>query len=203
MPRRQPAADRSALIDHAVAAAAGFAEATFFVVVPDVWTSRVAFERHRRGLATAASALAGALAGGAVTHAVSRRAGAARTRSWLTALPGITDGMVDTVEARVGAGGHLALITGPSRGIPYKVFARCYGVDAARPGRGLGALLLASVPARLPRFLLVTGGVGLLGARLRRRAPGLGRRGRGVLFWTGWGAFYAWYLPAVTRAYRR
>ena len=72
-----------------------------------------------------------------------------------------------------------------------------------RPQPPREKLRTRAVPARLPRFLLVTGGAGLLGARLRRRAPGLGRRGRSVLFWTGWGAFYAWYLPAVTRAYRR
>jgi len=56
----------SALRDHAVAGLWGFAEATAFFVVPDVWLSAVALRNLPRGLTGAASATAGALVGGAV-----------------------------------------------------------------------------------------------------------------------------------------
>lgn len=209
---------RATPAEHLGAAVAGFAEATFFVLVPDVWTSRVALHGGtRRGLATTPSALAGALVGGACTHTLSRRLPSATTHRLLTALPGISDGTVRTVEAQVARPGHLALLTGPARGIPYKVFARGYGrlaagtddggrgdgrrSDGGRGDRGLLPFLAASVPARLPRFVAVTAGIGALAGLVRGRPWATPARAEAI-FWAGWTAFYAWYFPAVRRAHR-
>ena len=195
--------------DHTLSFLAGLAEATVWPVVPDVWTSWVALHRPRRTPGTVLWALGGALVGGAVTHTASTRLAPRTSAHLLTLLPGIGPGMVAGTLERTTAPGHLALVSGPTRGIPYKVFARSEAVLAAgrtggapREDRRLGPFLRWSMPSRLPRFAVVTAAVGGIGHVARARAPRLASpRVSSALFVAGWGACYAWYLPAVTRAH--
>jgi len=176
--------------DHAVAATWGCAEATVFFIVPDLWTSWLALENPRRGFATTVSALTGALAGGAVTYQVARQMGQETTRQLLVSVPGISDPMVDQVERELDEQGWTALVLGPTRGVPYKIYAR----TLAHGNSPFGTFMALSVPARMGRFLAVTGGVAALGKLAER--SGFGKWAKRALFVGGWGAFYAWYFSA-------
>lgn len=185
----------SAAREHAVAAAWGFAEATVFFVVPDVWLSAVAMRRTSRGVACAASATAGALAGGAVMHRWGARVVAQDSARALTRIPAVSPAMVERVERDMAARGFTAVLLGPLRGTPYKLYARTAGLR----GDPLPSFLAWSVPARAPRFLVVTGAVAALSAahaRLWPRAPGWARW---AIFGLGWSAFYTWYFRTVGR----
>lgn len=176
--------------DRLTAAAWGFAEATAFFIVPDVWTSRIALRSPRRGMATTLDALAGALAGGLCTYAVGRAVDPERWRELVTQVPGIDRDLVDETDRAVQRRPDLALLLGPPRGVPYKLFALAHG----RQQRPLGRFLAVSVPARWIRFALVTGGVGAVGEAGRTHLPPRLRPLLPAVFYGGWAAFYAWYF---------
>ncbi|WP_238385220.1 hypothetical protein [Nesterenkonia muleiensis] len=192
--RAHPAPNRP-VRDHSVAAAWGFAEATFFFVVPDVWTSWVGLRKPKRALGTTVSALGGALAGGAVTYAWGRHASASSSRTALTRVPGITDGMISEVEREVADSGHASLMRGPTRGVPYKIYARASGLQ----GKSLLNFLAWSVPGRLVRFVLVTLVASGVAAGVRRLFPRIPEKLISGIFWGCWTAFYAWFIPTVAR----
>ena len=114
IPRERGAAGNERRI-HAWAAAWGLAEGTFFFIVPDVWLSWVALRRARTARKAALSALAGALAGGALVHGWARRAEADVTRASLLRVPAITPEMIAEVEAGLERG-MPAMVLGPLRG---------------------------------------------------------------------------------------
>lgn len=180
--------------DHAVAAVWGAAEATAFFIVPDVWLSRVALRSRRRAVNASFSALAGAVVGGIATHSWARRTPEERSREALRALPAISGEMVDRCVSEVDKAGSRAMLTGPLRGIPYKLYARAAGLR----NLPVGEFAAWSVPARIPRFLLVA----VLAAAIRDRvADRLGEE-RTVKLETPvhagfWVLFYAWYLRTV------
>lgn len=183
------------------AAAWGWAEATWFFVVPDVLTSAIALRRPRAGLVATLGALAGALAGGLATYAWGSRLPATASRAWLVRVPAIDDPMVTRVEAEMADQGPRALLVGPLRGVPYKIYARTAGLHRLP----LGPFLAWSALGRMPRFVLVTGVVGAL-ARAAGRTRGRSRwarllrdrRTHAVAFATGWTAFYAWFWTRGT-----
>lgn len=184
-------------VDHGVAAAWGGAEATVFFIVPDLWTSWLALHNPRRGIATTVSALAGALAGGALNYTVAQRMQPDDTEKILTSIPGISTQMVADVERQLDEQGWSALVLGPTRGMPYKIYARtlAHGHESFRE------FMLLSVPARMMRFLAVTAGVAGLGKLSDRM--GASKFEKSSVFLAGWGAFYTWYFtkgPGQTHA---
>lgn len=192
--RRGPEVGGS-LRDHGVAAAWGFAEATVFFVVPDVWTSWVGMRRPKRALGTTLSALGGAMLGGAATFAWAQRVPAEQSQATMAKVPGITAGMVEDVELQVTRSGHAALMRGPIRGVPYKLYARASGVQH----KSLPNFLAWSVPGRLIRFVLVTWVSSRIAALARRRFPEMPERARSTIFWVSWAGFYAWFIPGASR----
>ena len=101
----------------------------------------------RRGIATTVSALAGALAGGALNYTVAQRMQPDDTEKILTSIPGISTQMVADVERQLDEQGWSALVLGPTRGVPYKIYARtlAHGHESFRglcccPTRSDGAL---------------------------------------------------------------
>lgn len=188
IPRERGAAGNERRI-HAWAAAWGLAEGTFFFIVPDVWLSWVALQGPRTARKAALSALAGAVAGGALIHAWARRTDASTTRAWLLRVPAITPEMIAEVEAGLERGMHT-MVLGPLRGIPYKIYARTAGAR----GESLGAFLAWSVPARLPRFLLLPVATQALTAAGRKLLGGERRRAERAIHLLAWGAFYTWYF---------
>lgn len=177
-------------VDHGVAAAWGTAEATVFFIVPDLWTSWLALHNPRRGFATTVSALAGALAGGATNYLVTQRMSPDETEKMLTAIPGISKSMIADVERELDDKGWSALVLGPTRGVPYKIYAR----TLAHGNASFAKFMALSVPARMGRFLAVTGGVAALGKLADRR--GYSSKTKTALFVGGWAAFYTWYFTA-------
>lgn len=192
---RRAQGSNGAFRDHGVAAAWGFAEATFFFVVPDVWTSWVGLRRPKRALGTTVSALGGALAGGAVTSWWGRKISAQASHSALVKVPAITDSMVHQVEQEVAESGHASLMRGPTRGVPYKLYARASGLQR----KSLLNFLAWSVPGRLIRFVAVTLAASGLAALTRRMFPNVSDKRVSAVFWTCWGGFYAWFIPTMSR----
>jgi membrane protein YqaA with SNARE-associated domain len=172
----------------AVAALWGFAEATLFFVVPDVWLTAVAVRRGARAaLAAALCAAAGALVGGALMYAwgADDPAGAAAA---LDAVPAVSPAMLDRVRADLERdGAAAALLAGAFSGVPYKAYA------ALAPSAGVGPwpLLAATAPARLARFVPACLLAALLSGVLSGR---LSARGRTLVLAGFWAAFYAYYL---------
>jgi membrane protein YqaA with SNARE-associated domain len=165
-----------------IAFAWGFAEATVFFIVPDVLLTFIACRALQPAMKATGAALAGALLGGAVVYGFV-------AREMILHVPGIHDDLVISVQAELRAHGLAALLIGPLRGIPYKIYAMEW---AARSG-SLAPLLLVSIPARWLRFAL-----SVLIARVMANvlARWTGRRARlefglVALFW---GTFYTFYF---------
>lgn len=187
---------REAVRDHAMAAAWGFAEATVFFIVPDLGLSWVALRNRNRALACTVSATAGAVAGGAVTYAWARSVDSQRSAQALARIPAISPRMVANVADSLAARPVVALLTGPFRGTPYKIYARA----AAVQNQPLAPFLAWSVPARLPRFVLVTATLGAIAARVRRRYPTVNDSTTRLIFGAGWAAFYTWFFRKMGRS---
>jgi len=173
-----------ARIENAAAALWGFAEATLFFIVPDVLLSYIGLKRGARAGAIASLfAALGAGAGGALMFLWSAsNPDAARTA--VLALPAISVAMAEAAETAMAAQGWFAAtLSGPLSRTPFKVYA-ILAPHAAAP---LPLFALASVVLRLPRFLIVSAGVALIGRWLR---PRLGEQRLLWLLIGGWLAFY-------------
>jgi membrane protein YqaA with SNARE-associated domain len=168
-----------------VALAWGFAEATVFFVVPDVWISRLALSSWRAALRACASALAGAVAGGLLLYALAPRHGAALL-ALFEQLPAIGPALVERVRDQLHALGGAGLVLGGFSGAPYKLYA----VQAPAAGLGWPAFVACSVLARGARFLAVA----LLARGLARwLPPRLGEARLRRAWLVAWSAFYAAY----------
>ncbi len=172
-----------------IAAAWGFAEATVFFIVPDVWLTYLAVGRGRRpALRAVLPALVGAVAGGALMYgwAVHDQA---QVTAVIGALPGISEALIDRVGSDLQAHGAPATVLGAFQGIPYKIYA----TQAAAGGLGFVGFVLISIPARGLRFLLVA----LLAAgiaRLLERWSTPARLGLLTGFWVIFYALYFWLM---------
>jgi hypothetical protein len=183
----------------------GLAEGTLFFVVPDVIITLAAMFRPRRALLHAGAAVAGAVLAGALLY------------TWASASPDSARSAVDAVpfvesNAFVFASidfyfdGARAVLYGPLRGIPYKVYA-----VTAPQYMGLTTFLLLTIPARLWRFLLTGLAFGVLGQILRTGwLPFVGDlrpletpRLMLIVHLALWAVFYALYwgllLPVILR----
>ena len=168
----------------------GFAEATLFFVVPDVWLTLIAV---RRGLVPALVAcgwaLVGALAGGLAMYAWGAFDPAA-ARDVLESVPAIDRDMIDGVRSALRDDGAAAIFLGPLQGIPYKIYA----VEAPAAGIGVLAFLAVSVPARLLRFVLLAAVANLLSRWLLGRT---GLRLRTGVLLAAWAVFYTIFLSVM------
>jgi membrane protein YqaA with SNARE-associated domain len=136
----------------------GFAEATAFFIVPDVYMGFVALFKWRRGVSAAFGSLIGAMLGGAVMYlfAANNPTG---MNSFLTHIPLIDTALVNDVASQTQAHGVAAVLSGPVRGTPYKIYA----AQAGEQSLSLLYFMLMTIVARGERFfpfVLVLGGVG-------------------------------------------
>jgi membrane protein YqaA with SNARE-associated domain len=170
----------------------GVAEATLFVIVPDVLLSIAVVQRGwRTAFPLIGWAVAGALLGGAVAYqwSASHLDAAA---AFLDSLPAISPAMIETARADLQQQGLWVLVIGAFTGVPYKIFA----MMAPAAGINLVPFLLASIPARVARFILTVLIVGLVNDRL---APILSLRTRLVLLCGFWLLFYAAFFALMPR----
>ena len=135
----------------ALAFAWGLAEATFFFIVPDVLLTVIACRALKPALKATIASLIGALAGGTMMYVFGAR-DAEAARTFLDHVPAINPALITRVAGQISEGGLLAVLIGPLKGIPYKIYAVEWG---ARGGSFL-AFLLISIPARYIRFVLAT-----------------------------------------------
>ena len=174
----------------ALAALWGFAEATLFVIVPDVLLTGIAVRRGRStALAATAWTIAGAVAGGALMYGWGMRdpAGGA---AMLDRLPAIAPAMIAGVGADLERDGLPAMAIGAFSGVPYKIYA----VMAPGAGIGLAAFLIASVPFRALRFVVVV----FVADGLNRLLAGrLSARRRMALLAAFWLLFYSGYFALM------
>ena len=174
----------------AIAALWGFAEATVFFIVPDVWISALAL-RHAPGLLARCCLLAafGAVVGGLATHQLAAHLPqlASVVLEW---VPAISGEMIAAQREAFERDGYGAMALAAYTGVPYKIFAVVAGTNHAP----LGPFLVASFAVRLSRFALVA--LIVVGAR-RLVGDRIGGRAQVVLLATFWLALYAVYFGTV------
>lgn len=173
-----------------IAAVWGFAEATLFFIVPDVWLTLVAVIDGSLAVRAGVAALAGAVVGGIATERWGR-AHPAGARRAIAAVPGISAAMIDRVDDDVRRQGLRAIFAGPLRGVPYKIYAAAVGAQ----GRALLPFLLVSIPARVPRMALLTAAAWALGRWPMDQAA---IPTRFAVVGALWVAFYSWYFHAMS-----
>lgn len=173
-----------------VAVAWGFAEATLFFIVPDVWSSWSGRDKLRQGLAACVFALVGALIGGYLSYEMGSVAPHG-TLAAMQLLPAIDEPMIDAVRVSLAQQGATAVPLGPLSGTPYKLYA----AQAAAAGIGPLAFLAISVPARLLRFVVVTVGVHALWHVAVH--AGAAERGADRLLLAAWVIFYATFFAVM------
>ena len=165
----------------------GFAEATLFFVAPDVLLSFIAVKRGlREELIACLCAAFGASLGGVAMYLWSAH-DLASAQGAILAVPAVNDAMLETAwHEMTTKGWFAATFEGPLSATPFKAYA----VLAPHAGAGLSLFALAAIAARLPRFLIVTFGAGIL-ARLLE--PVVSQRRLKLGLAALWLIFYAVY----------
>jgi len=173
------------------AGAWGLAEATLFFIVPDVLITLVSCRSLRSGLKASGAAVVGALIGGVVMFGLGSQAPDA-SRVLLARVPAIHQPLIEHVRLELKDRGVAAVLFGPPRGVPYKIYAVEWGAHHGN----LPEFLLISIPARGIRFLLSS----LLAAAAARLIAPWTRRNPTVeiliwaFFWTGFYALYFYHF---------
>jgi len=166
----------------------GIAEATLFFIVPDVLLTLVGTRSLKRAALGTVFATLGAILGGAAMYTWAVR-DAPAAREALLAVPGIQQELVDSVGSATLKDGSVALLFGPLRGRPYKIYA----VENGARGVSVFHFLATSIPARALRFLLTA----LLACVIARALRPLIQKSSArlaALWATAWIAFYAFYF---------
>jgi membrane protein DedA with SNARE-associated domain len=141
----------------------GFAEATLFFIVPDLYLGFVALFNWRRSLRALMWSIVGALLGGAVMYALASENSHAASQLVLR-VPLIGPDMLQTVSDQLSSQGLFSLLSGLFAGIPYKIYA----IQAGSQNLPILGFLLMTIPARLARILPVTGMASIAGVVLRK-----------------------------------
>ncbi len=173
----------------------GFAEATLFFIIPDVFLGAVALFSPMCGILCCIMSILGAMLGGGLMYLLSCRIPQTML-ALLTKVPGITDSMITQVGINYKMYGLKSIFLAPWAGVPYKIYA----VQAGIHGIDRTAFILATIPARLERFILVIVVMMFLGYRFRRsvlRRPGYWMTAYAV-FWIACYVAYAIYLNGRT-----
>ena len=179
---------KKSLILDLVAFGWGLAEATLFFIVPDVLLTAMAVTSVRSAIRAGTFALAGALIGGLLMWQLGATA-TDEARALLDAVPAISPALIAEVQQQYAETGLPAVALGPTRGIPYKIYA----VEWGSRGGSLLLFLIISVPARYLRFLLTPL---LTRFALRSLSRWTGRR-KSVelaLVLGAWSVFYTFYF---------
>jgi membrane protein YqaA with SNARE-associated domain len=100
----------------------GFAEASFFFVVPDVIISLVTMFSPRQGLKQVGAALVGATVGGMLLFSLAHHDPDA-AHGLLRHVPWLRAGMIEDARRDFHEEGAWGMMRGPAKGLPYKVYA--------------------------------------------------------------------------------
>lgn len=127
----------------------GVLEATVFFVIPDVFLGFAVLFFPLLGFIFCFVSIAGALVGGTIMYFLGQN-DPQMVLDLLTRIPGISEKMVVYVNADFSTHGLKAMFIAPWQGIPYKIYAVQAGIHEIP----FLVFLLASIPARLERFIL-------------------------------------------------
>jgi membrane protein YqaA with SNARE-associated domain len=177
-----------------IAALWGFAEATVFFIVPDVFTSRVALTHSpRQAFLSCGWAVLGALVGGHLLFLFARidPASAAQLLTKLDLIPGISPELIASTGDDIRAQGAFSFFTSAFGGVPYKLCT----LQASFHGIGYVTFLVMSVASRFLRFALVTSFALLCRHCLLKRHS---LRSRTRIHLAVWAAFYASYFYVMS-----
>lgn len=169
------------------------AEAILFVIVADVPIMALGIRAGVKKALVGAGVAAGFAAVGGAAVWLWASTAPEEVIAIFVALPGIDSVLVERVFSQWDAGGVLAMTMGSFSGVPYKLYALAAGTGGGEWG-ALALFMLASVAARLPRFVLVALVSGWAGPRLIAR---FGPRVIWSVFVGAWILFYAIYWSAM------
>ncbi|RDX38432.1 hypothetical protein DZA50_00155 [Kangiella sp. HD9-110m-PIT-SAG07] len=166
----------------------GFAEATLFFILPDVLLSYFALDKKAKLLLLVLWALVGAIAGGLVMYYWGRILPEA---AWQTveSVPAINTELMNKVADQLNQLGVASVILGPFQGLPYKTYA----AQASNADIGIILFVIASIVARLFRFLLIAyiaRGVSVL--LISHTA--LTKKGVMIIWFGSWSSIYIFYF---------
>jgi membrane protein YqaA with SNARE-associated domain len=171
----------------------GFAEATLFFIVPDVFVAFIGLQDGGAAESAAWWAVAGSVAGGLVLAVWTRRRPSGVSDA-LAHVPAISGPMIDAVAVHVARSGSIAMVLGPARGIPFKLYVNAM---AERPVLVLLPLMAVARAARMVPVAWVSGWSG------RRLVDGFGL-GLPTVLWLYsilTVAGYAWYFRSIRRRF--
>jgi membrane protein YqaA with SNARE-associated domain len=160
----------------------GYAEATFFFIIPDVILGYNAIEDFKKAMAGCIIAVAGALLGGITLYYLTVSFPVEILKA-LESVPAISNEMISTVDSQIKEKGLWALFLGPLMAIPYKL----YVAQAALNPIDLAMFLAISIPARLLRFVLTATGTKILFSFFKDK---LDRRRITIIYFILWIVFY-------------
>lgn len=175
----------------AVAMLWGFAEATFFFVVPDVFFCFTALLSPMIGIAHGLVSMIGTIAGGFLMYHLAVLDPEMMHR-FLLSIPGIPEGMIKEVSTNLHTDGLKALLIAPMKGIPYKIFA----VESGIMQIDLTKFFFMTLPSRLQRIFFLCLIVGVVSRVFRKSIERYTQRWCFfyVLFWIGFYCVYAYYV---------
>jgi membrane protein YqaA with SNARE-associated domain len=171
----------------------GFAEGTFFFIVPDVLLTFVALFSFRRFLVCLCASLAGSAIAGVLVYF----AGAyqpAMAEAVLQSMPFVTKKMFAAAQSDYGRYGIWALVKAPFSGIPFKVYV-FMGAGHIK----ILPIILVGLFARLVRFAVIGGFAFFIGS-LFRRFEGKPTRKLVAAHAICWCVFYAFYWMGVIQS---
>ena len=169
----------------------GFAEATFFFVVPDMFFCFTALLSPVIGFTHGLVSMFGTILGGFLMYHLAILNPDMMHR-FLLSIPGIPEGMIKEVYANLQEDGLKALLIAPMKGIPYKIFA----VEAGIMQIDLTKFFLMTLPSRLQRIFFLCLVVGVVSRIFRKPIERYTQRWClfYVLFWISFYCVYAYYV---------
>lgn len=130
----------------------GFAEATFFFILPDVYLTRLVIFNSRTAFKACIIAAIAACIGGSLMYVFARYNSTA-AYYFLTLVPAIAPKLIAQVVSNMHTQPLYALFIAPFKGIPYKIYAVAFGAE----NLSFLSFLITSFFARTFRFFLTTG----------------------------------------------
>ncbi|MCP8616288.1 hypothetical protein [Salirhabdus salicampi] len=127
----------------------GFSEATLFFIIPDVLITLIALKSFTKSLKLSILVTIGAVIGGSIMY-ITGVEHSGRLLEVLETVPAVDVQMIHNVQRDTEDNGLLDMLLGPTKGIPYKLFA----AQAYHAGVPYYLFFLVSIPARIGRFMI-------------------------------------------------
>lgn len=129
----------------------GFAEASLFFIIPDVFLSFASINYPKTAIKACLITALGACLGGTLLYYWGYYD--YQSATWLLSkIPGIYPSQIEQVKELTLASPYTSLLFAPLKGTPYKIYAASFGLIKIN----LITFILISFVARVSRFLIIT-----------------------------------------------